>query len=456
MSGLAGWHNAMSTPTGTMHAQPPVGIIGAGPAGVAAAVALQARGVPFELVDDGPDFGGIWNAERDRTPMYRSAYFLSSRTLSGFPEHPMPDDYPDYPRHDLVLRYVRDYARQHALDAHARFGVRVVEARPTDDSGAWRATFSDGTSREYRALCVATGMAWHPRLPDYPGTFSGERYHAFHYGGPEQFRGRRVLVVGGGNSGCDLACDAARVADRAFISLRRGYHFVPKYIFGQPADVFARRGPRLPVWLERRVFSFLLDHVLVGDLTRFGLPRPDHFVLESHPILNTRILDHIGHGDLEVRPDVLRLDGGRVIFRDGREDEVDVIVWATGYRRVYPFLAEPVVDADGTVPDLYLNVFHRDRADIAFLGLFETDAAAFGLIGLQARLVAGYLAARADAGSRTSDGAGPLARFESRRQRERPDLTGGRRYLQTPRHAYYVHHDTYRRTLEGVLREAGW
>jgi cation diffusion facilitator CzcD-associated flavoprotein CzcO len=98
-----------------MYAQPPVGIIGAGPAGVAAAVALQARGVPFELVDDGPGFGGIWNVERDRTPMYRSAYFLSSRTLSGFPEHPMPDHYPDYPRHDLVLRYVRDYAGHHAL-----------------------------------------------------------------------------------------------------------------------------------------------------------------------------------------------------------------------------------------------------------------------------------------------------------------------------------------------------
>jgi cation diffusion facilitator CzcD-associated flavoprotein CzcO len=439
-----------------VQAQPPVGIIGAGPAGVATAAALQAQGVPFELVDEGPDFGGIWNVERDRTPMYRSAYFLSSRTLSGFAGHSMPDDYPDYPRHDLVLRYVQEYAAQYALRAQARFGVRVVEARKVEDSGVWRATLSDGTSREYRALCVATGMAWHPRVPEYPGTFSGEHYHAFHYAGPEQFRGRRVLVVGGGNSGCDLACDAARMAERALISLRRGYHFVPKYIFGQPADVFARRGPRLPGWLERRVFTFLLDHVLVGDLTRFGLPRPDHPVLESHPVMNTRILGHLGHGDLEVRPDISHLDGDRVVFTDGREDEVDVIVWATGYRRVYPFLAEPVVDAAGEVPDLYLNVFHRDHPDLTFLGLFETDAAAFGLIGLQARLVAGYLAARGAAGATPDDGSGALARFDRRRLSERPDLTGRRRYLNTPRHAYYVHHDTYRRVLEGALREAGW
>lgn len=425
-----------------------IGVIGAGPGGISAAAALQARGLPFEILDAGRDFGGIWDIGRSRTPMYDSAHFISSRTLSAFPDHPMPAGYPDYPRHDRVLHYVQDYARAHDLERHATFGVEVRAARARPDGG-WQMELSDGATRRFRALCVATGQAWQPRVPSYPGSFQGEAYHAFHYRSPDQFRGRRVLVVGGGNSGCDIACDAARSADRALISLRRGYRFVPKYIFGKPADVFARQGPKIPAWLERRVFTFLLDRVLVGDLRRFGLPRPDHPLLASHPVMNTRVLDYLGHGDLEARPDIARLDGHTVHFTDGRQDEVDVIVWATGYRREFPFLPGEVLQRRGEVLDLYLNVFHRERPDLFFVGLFETDGAAYHLMGLQGRLVAAYLANRAAGG----EGA---RRLDQRRARERPDLRGGRQYLDTPRHDYYVQTDAYRHLLEGALADPAW
>jgi cation diffusion facilitator CzcD-associated flavoprotein CzcO len=428
----------------------PVGVIGAGPGGVAAGVALRARGLDFEIVDAGRGFGGIWDLGRTETPMYTSAHFISSSTLSGFPHWPMPSVYPDYPRHDLVLDYVRDYAASHDLARHATFGVRVEKARPVPGDGAgWDVRLDDGRTRRYRALCVATGMNWLPRTPRYEGSFDGDAWHAFQYRGPDDFRGRRVLVVGGGNTACDLACDAALVAERALISMRRGYRFVPQYVMGKPADVFAHEGPRLPAWLERRLFAFLLDRVLVGDLTRYGLPRPDHPLLMSHPVMNTRILDHLGHGELEARPDVARLDGRTVRFTDGRADEVDLIVWATGYRRGFPFLPDDVLERRGGVLDLYLNVFHRRRSDLFFLGLFETDGAAFPLLGLQAELVAGCLAERVHDERRAR-------RFDERRARERADLRGGRRYLDTPRHDYYVHFDSYRRVLEKELgRQAG-
>ena len=123
-----------------------------------------------------------------------------------------------------------------------------------------------------------------------------------------------VLVVGGGNSGCDIAVDVSRTASRAFISLRRGYWFIPKHLFGVPADVFGHRGPELPRWIEQPVFERLL-RLLLGDPTRLGLPAPDHRLFETHPVLNTQLLHALGHGELGVKPDVRELRGRRRLPR---------------------------------------------------------------------------------------------------------------------------------------------
>jgi hypothetical protein len=437
----------------------PVCIVGAGPAGLASAAALKKEQIPFQIVDSGLEIGGIWDIDRPETPMYRSAHFISSRSLSGFPGFPMPESYPDYPRHDLVLRYIRSFAQHHGLLEDALMETRVVRASPTDRPGrpeTWSVTLRRNGSEERRVfsgLILATGANWHPNVPTLPGHFDGEIRHSFHYRDPEEFRGLRVLIVGGGNSGVDIACDAARTADRAFLSLRRGYRFVPKYVFGTPADVFAHGGPPLPAWLERRVFSFLLDRILVGDLRRYGLPRPDHHVLASHPIMNTQVLHHLGHGDLEARPDVERLDGDGVRFVDGTRDSVDLMILATGYRRPFPFLELPGGPAAGQeIPpeDLYLNLLHRRHPTLFLLGLFETDGAAYGLFGAQAHIVAKSLLALA---AQEGEAARRLAAL---RAEDRPDLAGGRTFVDSPRHRYYVTDRAYRRALRNLRREMGW
>ncbi len=421
-----------------MIAHEPVCVIGAGPGGLVMAAALKARGIPFEIVDAGRQPGGIWDIDRDETPMYESAHFISSRRLSGLPGFPMPESYPDYPKHDRILDYLRAFARHHDLERHITFGVRV-ESASRRDQGGWQIALSSGEQRQARALCVATGTTWFPRVPVVPGHFDGEVYHSFFYRSPREFEGKRLLIVGGGNSAADIACDAARHASAAFISLRRGYHFIPKFIFGQPSDVFAHSGPHLPRWLEERVFGFLINRILVGNLTRYGLPKPDHAILRSHPILNTQILHHLGHGDIAVRKDVASLDGKTVRFVDGSSEEIDLIVWATGYDKPFPFLRDEDLDCNGDALDLYLNVFHRRHADLFFVGLFEADGAAYSLDGAQAGLVASYLDPQTPASVR--DG------FDTLRRTDRPDLRGGVQYVASPRHDYYVKSDVYEKAL---------
>jgi cation diffusion facilitator CzcD-associated flavoprotein CzcO len=419
----------------------PVCVIGAGPAGLLAGAALKARGIPFEILDAGRQPGGIWDINRDDTPMYESAHFISSKTLSGFPDFPMPASYADYPRHDRILEYIRAFATHHDLERHITFGARVASTVRGADGG-WTVTSDSGDVRQYRALCVATGTTWYPRVPQIPGHFGGEARHASTYRSPREFEGKRVLIVGGGNSAADIACDAARSAAKAFISLRRGYHFIPKFIFGQPADVFSHAGPSLPRWLEERVFGFLINRILVGDLTKLGLQKPDHPILRTHPILNTQILHHLGHGDIEARRDVQRLDGRTVHFVDGTSEDVDLILWATGYDKRFPFLAEQDLDRLGNnseALDLYLGVFHRRHTDLFFMGLFETDGAAYGLFGQQAALTAGYLDPALDPAKRTT--------FDHLRTSDRPDLRGGVRYIASPRHDYYVKGNVYERAL---------
>ncbi|HWH31505.1 MAG TPA: NAD(P)-binding domain-containing protein, partial [Egibacteraceae bacterium] len=277
-------------------------IIGAGPAGLAAGAALKAAGVPFTIYERHGDVGGLWDIDNPGTPVYETAHFISSRTLSGFDGFPFPDDYPDYPGRRQVLDYLRAFAERHDLRPHVATGHELARAEPLADGG-WSLEFTGGRADLARWLVAANGHLWEPNLPAYPGEFHGEAYHARDYRSPEQLWGRRVLVVGGGNSGVDIACDAATAASGAAISLRRGYWFVPKHVFGVPADVIGHGGPTLPPWLERRVIGLLL-RLTVGDLRRYGLPKPDHQPLSSHPILNSQLLHFLAHGDVAARPDV--------------------------------------------------------------------------------------------------------------------------------------------------------
>jgi len=421
-------------------------VVGAGPAGLSLARAFLAQGIPFDVYERHHDVGGLWDQANPGSPVYDSAHFISSRSQSHFHDFPMPEDYPDYPSHRQVLVYMRSFADAYRLREHIRFDTGVTSAVP--DVAGWRVTLSTGEVRSYASLVCANGTNWHPVMPSYPGVFAGEMRHTQTYRSSEELRGKRVLIIGAGNSGADIACDAARTASRAFLSVRRGYHFIPKHIFGKPADVFAAESPPLPRWLEQRVFGVLL-RLLNGDVSRFGLPRPDHRIFETHPILNTQVLHFLAHGDLKAMPDVERFAGRTVHFKDGSNEEIDLVLCATGYDWGIPYVPEDQFRWKGHRPDLYLAMFSRENPRLYVMGFLETNNGAYRMFDDMADLIARAIVAR-------SEGGAAAQAVDALIGGDRPDLTGGIHFIATDRHATYVDGPAYKKHLRRVRRRLGW
>ena len=419
-------------------------IIGAGPAGLAVSRALQRRGLEYDHLERHTGVGGLWDIDAPGSPMYESAHFISSKTVSGFTGFDMPDEFPDYPDHREVLSYLRDFAVAHGLTEKIQFDTEISALER--DGNRWRVETVDGSSRSYDAVVVCTGSQWTPLVARIDG-FTGEVRHAVTYRDADEFTDKRVLIVGGGNSACDIACDAARTARKATISMRRGYWFIPKHVFGLPSDIVGGKGSFLPKRVERAVLQPLL-RFLVGDLTRIGLQKPEHKLFETHPVLNDQLLHHIRHGDVSPRPGIKHIQGQTVTFTDGTSDDFDLILLATGYQHAVPFAQELFGDAQH--PDeLYLNSFSRSHSGLCAVGFLETNSGAYQLFDRQAHLVAGYLDSRAAGDPRAGV-------FEDRIRTDHPDLTSGLEFDKSPRHKGYVDSDAFMAFLKKTGEEFKW
>ncbi|MCR9122498.1 MAG: NAD(P)-binding domain-containing protein [Phyllobacteriaceae bacterium] len=424
-------------------------IVGAGPGGLALARSFRRLGIAFDVFERHSEVGGIWDVENPGTPMYESAHFISSKTQSHFADFPMPEHYPDYPSNRQIFDYMKSFARTFDLYRHITFNTEVTTTEFKDD--LWHITLSTGETRVYRWLVCVSGTTWHPKLPAWATKtdgFEGEVIHANAYRRSDMFLGRKVLIIGAGNSGCDIACDAAQAADAAYISVRRGYHFVPKHIFGKPADAFAAEGPNMPMWLAQRIFGAML-RVLNGDITRYGLPKPDHRVFESHPIINSQLLHYLSHGDIAAKGDVERLEGRHVVFRDGSREEIDLVVCATGYEWQVPYVARDQFSWNGDRPDNYLHMFSRVNPQLFGLGFTETNGGIYKLFDSMADLIGRNILAQRD-----DDDA--WAKLRRRIEEHVPDLSGGVRYVASDRHATYANIDALKREYRALRKFMGW
>ena len=419
-------------------------IIGAGAAGITAAKNLLEHDIPFDVIEREDDVGGNWVFGKPNSGVYASTHLISSSKLSGYVDYPMPDQ-PDYPRHNQVLAYLRGYARHFGVYEHIQFNTTVQHCE-RDDDGLWRVTLDNGETRRYRGLLICNGHLSKPFTPDYPGSFDGEMIHSQQYKTPEILRGKRVLVVGAGNSGCDLAVEAVHHAQTVFHSTRRGYYYIPKYVFGVPSDQFDALAQRIwsPRWLRRWVRTFIVKMVL-GHPADYGLPAPDHRLLETHPIVNSQMLYHVGHGDIIAKPNIAELRGDRVAFDDGSEEAIDLIVYATGYQIAFPFIDNAHLNwADGR-PNLYMHFLHPAYDNLFVIGMIQPDSGVFWLMDLQAQVVARYIQAQTQA----HELADQLRQIKAGPQ---PDIRGGVHHIDSTRHILEIDHISYRKALYNLLK----
>lgn len=420
-------------------------IIGAGPGGLSAARALKAQNIPYDQFERHSDVGGIWDIHNSGTPMYESAHFISSRDLSGFVGYPMPGHYPDYPSHRQIAHYLRSFADSFGLREAIQFNtsVNLIEK---DSENRWRVSLSSGVVKRYRWVLLATGTNWKPNMPSFPGQFNGEIRHSNTFKSGREFQGKRVLVVGAGNSGADISCEAAIHAEQAFISMRRGYYFIPKHVFGMPVDKF-NEGPHLPLWLAHPLFKGLL-RLLVGDLTRWGLPKPDHALFETHPIINSQLLHHLQHGNIAVRKNIERFEGDFVVFEDGTREQVDLVLCATGYKWGARCAAQ-FFEWKGGRPLMYLSMFSRTHRNLCAIGYLDQNSSAFKTFDSQALTLASYFRAQLD-------GAATAAQFDQLIQGDEPDLSGGIQFVNSDRHAVYLDARAFLAYLVKLRAELNW
>jgi putative flavoprotein involved in K+ transport len=315
-------------------------VIGAGPAGLASAAMLQREGEPVTVLERSV-IAAAWRGRYDRLHLH------TVRWLSALPGYRIPRAFGKWPARDRVVDYLEGYAKRHGLEV--RTGVEVHSLEPSGDG--WRLATSRGAV-DARRVVVATGHSNVPFLPSWPGAFDGELVHSSDYRNAAPFRGKRIVVVGAGNSGAEIAVDLVEGgAAEVLLSVRTPPAIVRRDTFGFPSQVLGLATQRLPAgvvdWIART-----LRRLSFPDLAPYGLPAPAHPYRDFQrrhllTILDVGIVDAVRFGRVKVVPPIALLDGADVVLEDERRVRTDVVLAATGFRTGL----EPLVGGLGVLDD---------------------------------------------------------------------------------------------------------
>ncbi|MEN9578023.1 MAG: hypothetical protein RJA70_1032 [Pseudomonadota bacterium] len=422
-------------------------IVGAGASGLVAAKNLQELGVPFDMFDAHTDVGGIWDIQNPSSTIYESTHTITSKKVTPYTDFPLPDSAPIYMHHTVVINYLRSYARKFDLYRHLELGKRVARMERLA-GGGWEVQIEgEELPRKYRGVIIANGHNWCPKVPSYPGTFSGRSFHSKDYKNPHGLEGKRVVVVGSGNTGCDIAVEVSRVASVSFLSARRGYYYLPKFLLGIPVDELGQssQSVSLPIWLIR-IFYRLLVWLAMGDQTKYGLPKPDHKLLQTPPISNSLMPYFVAHGAVRMKPDIQRLEGGRVHFKDGTSEEVDCVIYATGFQPSFPFIdSQHLAWRDGR-PHPYLFIFHPEYEDLFFAGLTDGTGGHFPTADYGTQLIARYIWSLDHDPSAARE-------FAAQKRQPPPDLSQGIAFIDTPRNYTQFELHYYTKLIRSLIKK---
>lgn len=368
-------------------------IIGAGAAGLSALQQLREAGYEAYCYEKTDRVGGHWHTD------YDALHLITSRDTTYFEDFPMPAHYPHFPRRDQVRAYIESYAQHHGHYDLIHFNTEIVSVTPEEgESGpvgshGWRVISSRGDEGTFDAVAVANGHLWDPFIPPVPGEFSGTQLHSSEYNNVHDLQGDRILVVGAGNSGCDLAADVAQHRLEADIVVKDGVFFQPKTFFGRPRQELALLKEFNPE--EQDLLQRLLARVSIGQNSDYpGLPQPQANTLAGGPTtVNDLVPYWIQHGRIQVVPgSISSLDGNTVHFANGTSGEYDSILWATGFNVRLPFLDDNLITWQSKVPVRYAGgILPEGVENLYFVGLSAPRGPQIPIYGMQAKLVARML-----------------------------------------------------------------
>lgn len=416
-------------------------VIGAGPSGITALKNLLDEDIEVVAYDRNSEVGGNWiySDNESHSSVFETTHIISSKTLSQYEDFTFDEfdkTVADYPSHDELRRYFQAYARKFNLYDHIEFDTMVLNCERLGPD-RWEVLLEKKgvQSTEYFSdLVVCNGHHWNPRYPKYPGSFSGEFIHSHQFKKAAPFEGKRVLVIGGGNSACDVAVETSRVSASTAISMRRGYRIIPKFFMGKPTDKVGEGLAWLPIWM-RNILSEILIKLTNGSNKLYDMQKPDHPFGATHPTINDELLYKIRHGKVHPKVDIKKMDGQTVHFKDGSYQDFDVIIACTGYILSHPFFNKGFLDySKGPVP-LWLKMFHEEYKNLYFVGMFQPLGCIWPGAELQAKIMARELAGKWKR----------PANIKALCQKEvsHPHY----RQLDTPRHTITVDYHKFRRQL---------
>lgn len=369
-------------------------IIGGGPLGIGLGRELTEGGIDYDLYETESDLGGVWNGQANCGRVYPSLHLISPKFNTQIPDYPMPNEYPAYPNHKMMLNYLRSYANKFGIYNRAIFNTTVT--RLTLEKDIWHVELSSGIKKQYSFVAICNGAQRVPRYPNppYPGNFEGKIIHSMHYKSPDIIRDKKVLVIGAGNSGCDIAVDSSHYSQKTYHSTRRGYHYYPKFIDGKPTPQWMLQlGNKFKTKEQTMAYIQQIFKLAGFDGVDYGLKKPDHPLDAAHPIMNSQILYHIGHGDILPKDDIDYFEGNTVYFKDRSNAKIDTIIYATGYSRDFPFLDNKQLEWKSGIPDLFIHIAPRNLHNIFFFGFVNAAAGLGDGLRLQGQFIRSYIQA---------------------------------------------------------------
>lgn len=307
----------------------PTLIIGAGPAGLAVAGRLQKLQLPFEIIERTDKVASAWHQHYDRLCLH------TVKELSHLPHLEFPEHYPRYVPREQLVEYFQNYC-QH-FDIQPRFKTAAKSVQKV--ANHWKVTTSSGEDFLAENIVVASGVNRVPNAPTWKGmeTFKGEIIHSRNYKNPNPFQGQKVLVIGMGNTGAEVALDLSEHDIEVYISVRSPITIVPRDINGRPVQVTAKTLAKIPFglgdWLGTQI-----RRVVIGDLSKYGVPlskvHPAVQLRETGktPVIDLGTVDHIKQERIKVLPDIASFYESGVVLKNGELHEFDSIILATGYR----------------------------------------------------------------------------------------------------------------------------